>query len=253
VEGIEGRVAVVTGAGKGIGAAIASRLAREGARVAVVDLSEEQGKDTVQAIEEGGGVARPYACDVSDEAAVDRAFDAITRDLGGVAILVNNAGITQDTLLFKMTVSQWDAVMAVHLRGTFLCTRAAQRLMVPAEWGRVINLSSTAALGNRGQSNYSAAKAGVQGLTKTMALELGRYGITANAIAPGFIVTDMTRAAAESMKMSWDDFLAAQTARICLGRGGTPHDVAGLAAFLASNDASFITGQVLYLTGQPRV
>lgn len=254
MRGLNGRVAVVTGAGRGIGAAVAERFADEGARIAVLDLTVDNTADTVATITATGAEARGYACDVADEQSVAAAFDAIAEDFAqGCGILVNNAGITQDSMLHKMTVEQWDRVMAVHLRGTFLCTRAAQRQMVPSSWGRVVNLSSTAALGNPGQANYSAAKAGLQGFTKTAALELGRFGITVNAIAPGFIVSEMTRAAAASLKVDWDEFEALQVSRICVGRGGTPEDVGGLAAFLASDDASFITGQVVYLTGQPRI
>jgi 3-oxoacyl-[acyl-carrier protein] reductase len=253
MRGLSGRVAVVTGGGKGIGAAVATRLAEEGARVAVLDLKQEFTTEVVDRIAAAGGDARGYAADVSLEDSVSAAFEALTADFGhGAEILVNNAGITQDSLLHKMTVDQWDRVMAVHLRGTFLCTQAAQRAMVPEKRGRIVNLSSTAALGNRGQANYSAAKAGIQGFTKTASLELGRYGITVNAIAPGFIVSDMTKAAAEGLKMPWEEFEAMQVSRIAIGRGGTPEDVAALAAFLASDDASFITGQVVYLTGQPR-
>jgi 3-oxoacyl-[acyl-carrier protein] reductase len=253
MRGISGRVAVVTGAGRGIGAAVAKRLAEEGASVAVLDLTLENTEESVAEIVAAGGEARGYACDVADEDSVAAAFVAIADGFGrGAGILVNNAGITQDAMLHKMTVAQWDRVMAVHLRGSFLCTRAAQLQMVPDRWGRIINLSSTAALGNRGQSNYSAAKAGLQGFTKTVSLELGRFGITVNAIAPGFIISEMTRAAAASMKLDWPEFEAQQVSRISVGRGGTPEDVAGLAAFLASDDASFITGQVVYLTGQPR-
>jgi 3-oxoacyl-[acyl-carrier protein] reductase len=253
VRGINGRRAVVTGGGRGIGAAIAKRLAAEGAHVAVLDLSEEAAAPTVEAIVGEGGRSVAIACDVSDESLVVRAFEQVNDALGGGPdILINNAGITKDAMLFKMTVEQWDAVQAVHLRGTFLCTREAQKTMVSGGWGRVVNLSSTSALGNRGQANYSTAKAGVQGFTKTAAIELGRYGITVNAIAPGFIVTDMTRAAAESLGQSWEEYEKATVARIAVGRGGTPEDVAGLTAFLASEDASFITGQVIYLTGQPR-
>jgi 3-oxoacyl-[acyl-carrier protein] reductase len=252
MQGLNERIVVVTGGGQGIGAAFATRFAAEGSKVAVLDLSEDRTQSIVDRIRASGGTAYGYACDVSDHSAVESAFAALTADLGGPDILINNAGITQDSMLHKMSVEQWDRVMGVHLRGTFLCTQAAQRSMVKKGWGRVVNLSSTAALGNRGQANYSAAKAGLQGFTKTAALELGRYGITVNAIAPGFIISEMTRAAAEGLKVSWDEFEALQVSRICLGRGGTPEDVAGLAAFLASDDASFITGQVLYLTGHPR-
>ncbi|MFF2631494.1 3-oxoacyl-ACP reductase FabG [Microbacterium sp. NPDC058021] len=246
------RTAIVTGAARGIGAATARRLAAAGHAVAVLDLDAAACADTVAAIEAEGGTARAVGADVSDAAAVASAVATITADLGAPTILVNNAGIIRDNLLFKMSEDDWDAVLTVHLRGAFLMTKAVQAHMVDAGWGRIVNLSSTSALGNRGQANYAAAKAGMQGFTKTLAIELGRYGVTANAVAPGFIQTDMTRATAERMGVPFEDFVAAMAKEIPVGRGGTPEDVATAVAFFVGEDAGFISGQVLYVAGGPR-
>ena len=246
------RTAIVTGAARGIGAATARRLAAAGHAVAVLDLDAAACADTVAAIEAEGGTARAVGADVSDAAAVASAVATITADLGAPTILVNNAGIIRDNLLFKMSEDDWDAVLTVHLRGAFLMTKAVQAHMVDAGWGRIVNLSSTSALGNRGQANYAAAKAGMQGFTKTLAIELGRYGVTANAVAPGFIQTDMTRATAERMGVPFEDFVAAMAKEIPVGRGGTPEDVAAAVAFFVGEDAGFISGQVLYVAGGPR-
>ncbi|MGF6822770.1 3-oxoacyl-[acyl-carrier protein] reductase [Microbacterium sp. ZKA21] len=246
------RTAIVTGAARGIGAATAKRLASDGHAVAVLDLDEASCADTVAAIEDAGGRAIAVGADVADAAAVQSAVDRIAAELGAPTILVNNAGIIRDNLLFKMTEDDWDAVLTVHLRGAFLMCRAVQKHQVDAGWGRVVNLSSTSALGNRGQANYAAAKAGMQGFTKTLALELGRYGVTANAIAPGFIVTDMTRATAERIGVGFDDFVAHAAKEIPVGRAGEPDDIAAAASFFCSEEAGFISGQVLYVAGGPR-
>ncbi|MGF7121684.1 3-oxoacyl-ACP reductase FabG [Rhodococcus sp. TAF43] len=246
------RVAVVSGAARGIGAAIAKRLASDGLAVAVLDLDESACGDTVAAIRDAGGRALAVGADVSDEASVETAVTRIAGELGAPTVVVNNAGITRDNLLFKMTVDDWDAVMNVHLRGAFLLTRAAQKYMVEQKWGRIVNLSSISALGNRGQSNYSAAKAGMQGLTKTLAFELGPFGVTANAIAPGFIVTEMTAATAERMGVSFDDFKAGVAAETPVRRVGLPEDIAHTASFLVSEGAGFVSGQVIYVAGGPK-
>ncbi len=246
------RTAIVTGAARGIGAATARRLAADGFAVAVVDLDEAACADTVAAIEGAGGRALAVGADVSDGDAVAGAVATIADRLGAPTVLVNNAGIIRDNLLFKMTEGDWDAVISVHLRGAFLMTKAVQSHMVEAGWGRIVNLSSTSALGNRGQANYAAAKAGMQGFTKTLAIELGRYGVTANAVAPGFIQTDMTRATAERIGVSFDEFVAAMAKEIPVGRGGTPEDIAGAVAYFVSEDAGFVSGQVLYVAGGPR-
>ncbi|WP_113700821.1 3-oxoacyl-ACP reductase FabG [Nonomuraea lactucae] len=245
------RTAIVTGAARGIGAAIARRLAADGLAVAVVDLEESACASTVEEIVDAGGKAAAIGADVSDEQAVARAVAAVAERLGAPTVLVNNAGIIRDDLMFKMTVEDWDTVMNVHLRGAFLMSRAAQQYMVQAGFGRIVNLSSTSALGSRGQVNYSAAKAGLQGFTKTLAIELGKFGITANAIAPGFIETEMTRATAQRMGVEWEDFRSAVIARIPVGRSGLPEDVAHTASFLVSEAAGFVSGQVIYVAGGP--
>lgn len=246
------RTAIVTGAARGIGAAISRRLASDGCAVAVVDLDQASCADTVSTIEAAGGRALAVGADVADADAVAAAVEKVATTLGAPTILVNNAGIIRDNLLFKMTDDDWDAVLRVHLRGAFLMTRAVQKHMVDAAWGRIVNLSSTSALGNRGQVNYAAAKAGMQGFTKTLALELGRYGVTANAIAPGFIQTDMTRATAERMGLGFEEFVAAAAKEIPVGRAGTPEDIAAAASFFCSEGAGFTSGQVLYVAGGPR-
>lgn len=246
------RIAIVTGAARGIGAATAQRLAADGNAVAVLDLEESACAGTVTAITDAGGRALAVGADVSDAASVERAVARVAEELGAPTILVNNAGIIRDNLLFKMTEEDWDTVMSVHLRGAFLMSRAVQEHQVKQGWGRIVNLSSTSALGNRGQANYAAAKAGMQGFTKTLALELGRYGVTANAIAPGFIVTDMTRATAERLGVSFEDFIAARAGEIPVQRAGYPDDIAAAASFFCSEEAGFVSGQVLYVAGGPR-
>jgi 3-oxoacyl-[acyl-carrier protein] reductase len=245
------RVAVVTGGARGIGAGVARRLAADGLAVAVLDLKEGDCGATVDAITAAGGRALAVGADVSDADQVKAAVDAVARGLGPPAVLVNNAGVLRDNLLFKMSENDWDTVMDVHLRGAFLMSRAAQKHMVDQRFGRIINLSSSSALGNRGQANYSAAKAGLQGFTKTLAIELGQFGITANAIAPGFIVTDMTAATAARVGMDFADFQNAAASQIPVRRVGQPDDVAHVASFLASEGAGFVSGQVIYVAGGP--
>ncbi|MCK9926297.1 3-oxoacyl-ACP reductase FabG [Frankia sp. Mgl5] len=246
------RVAVVTGAARGIGAATARRLAADGMAVAVLDLEESASKDTVEAIISAGGTALALGVDVSDAEQVTAAVERVAAELGGPTVLVNNAGITRDNLLFKMSETDWDQVMGVHLRGSFLMTRAVQKYMVEAGFGRIVNLSSTSALGNRGQANYSAAKAGLQGFTKTVAIELGKFGVTCNAVAPGLIATEMTRATAERLGRSWDEYAAARAAQIPVARVGEPEDIAHTVSFLASEGAGFVSGQVIYVAGGPK-
>jgi 3-oxoacyl-[acyl-carrier protein] reductase len=245
------RVAIVTGAARGIGAATARRLAAEGMAVAVLDLDADACKPTVSAIESAGGRAIPVGADVSQADQVAAGVDKVVAELGPPAVLVNNAGVIRDNMLFKMTEDDWDTVMGVHLRGAFLMTRAAQKHMVDQRFGRIINLSSSSALGNRGQANYSTAKAGMQGFTKTLAIELGQFGITANAIAPGFIVTDMTAATAARIGMDFGEFQKAAATQIPVRRVGQPEDIAHLASFLASDGAGFVSGQVIYAAGGP--
>jgi 3-oxoacyl-[acyl-carrier protein] reductase len=246
---LSGRVAFVTGAGRGIGAATAQRLAAEGASVAVVDLHEAGTAETVDAITAKGGKAIGIGCDVAVAEQVEAAVERTVGELGSLDILVNNAGVLRDNLLFKMTEDDWDTVMGVHLKGAFLCSRAAQRHMVERHWGRIINISSTSALGNRGQANYAAAKAGIQGFTRTLAIELGPLGVNVNSVAPGFIATAMIEETAARMKVGTEDFHKAAAAQLPVRRIGTPEDIAGVIAFLAGPDASFITGQNLYVDG----
>ena len=246
------RTAIVTGAARGIGASVARRLCRDGITVAVLDLDEGACQAVVDELRSAGGTAHGFAADVSDEASVEAAVAAISGSMGPPLILVNNAGILRDNLLFKMTVDDWDAVMGVHLRGAFLMSRAAQRHMIEAGWGRIVNLSSTSALGNRGQANYAAAKAGMQGFTKTLAIELGRYGVTVNAIAPGFIESEMTIGTAARIGVTFEDLKAAMVKEIPVGRAGTPDDVSAAVAYFVRDDASFVSGQVLYVAGGPR-
>jgi 3-oxoacyl-[acyl-carrier protein] reductase len=189
--------------------------------------------------------------DVSDADQVQAAVEQIVAELGPVAALVNNAGVIRDNMLFKMTIDDWDTVLGVHLRGAFLMSRACQKYMVDQRWGRIVNLSSSSALGNRGQVNYSAAKAGMQGFTKTLAIELGQFGITANAVAPGFIATDMTAATAARIGIGFEDFQKAAAQNIPVRRVGQPEDVANVISFLASDGASFVSGQVIYVAGGP--
>ncbi|MER0240460.1 3-oxoacyl-ACP reductase FabG [Streptomyces sp. HSW2009] len=247
----EQRVAIVTGAARGIGAATAVRLAAEGRAVAVLDLDEAACAATVETIVAAGGTALAVRCDVSDAAEVESAVARVAAELGPPVVLVNNAGVLRDNLLFKMTESDWDTVMNVHLRGAFLMSRACQKHMVDAAFGRIVNLSSSSALGNRGQANYAAVKAGLQGFTKTLAIELGKFGVTANAVAPGFIATDMTAATAERVGMGFEDFKAAAASQIPVQRVGEPDDIANAIAFFTGDQAGFVSGQVLYVAGGP--
>jgi 3-oxoacyl-[acyl-carrier protein] reductase len=245
------KVAIVTGAARGIGAAVARGLAADGFAVALLDLDEGGVKEGAAAIVSDGGTAIGLSVDVSDTEQVETTVARVAQELGAPTVLINNAGITRDNLLFKMTDNDWDAVIGVHLRGSFLMSRAVQKHMTEQGWGRIVNLSSTSALGNRGQANYSAAKAGLQGFTKTLAIELGKFGVTVNAIAPGFIATEMTAATAERVGVSFEDFKAGAAAQIPVRRVGEPEDIAHLVSFFVSEGASFISGQVVYAAGGP--
>jgi 3-oxoacyl-[acyl-carrier protein] reductase len=244
--GVQDRVALVTGAGQGIGAAIAARLAAGGAKVAVLDLNEETAAATAAGLDAG---AIGIGADVSQADQVEAAVARVVAEFGALHILVNNAGVLRDNLLFKMSESDWDTVMSVHLKGAFLCSRTAQQHMVAAKYGRIVNMSSTSALGNRGQANYATAKAGLQGFTKTLAIELGPFGVTVNAIAPGFIETAMTKATAERTGSTIEQMREAVAERVPVRRAGVPEDIANTAAFFAGEEAGYVTGQVIYVDG----
>jgi len=244
------RVAVITGAARGIGFGIAKRFASEGASIAVLDLDESAAQDAAGRLElTDGARAIGVGCDVVDSAAAQDAVRRVVDELGGIHILVNNAGVTRDNLLFKMTEDDWDIVMGVHLKGVFNMTKAAQAHFVEQKYGKILNLSSVSALGNRGQANYAAAKMGIQGLTRTLGIELGPFGVNANAIAPGFIATEMTDATARRLKMQPDDLQRLTADATPVRRVGQPEGIAAAAAFLCSDDASFVTGQTLYVDG----
>jgi 3-oxoacyl-[acyl-carrier protein] reductase len=247
--GVQDRVALVTGAAQGIGAGIAHRLAGEGAKVGVLDLDLGAAQVVVDEITAAGGSALALAADVSDRLAVKMAVDALVAEFGGLHILVNNAGVTRDAMMFKMTDGDWSTVMEVHLRGAFVTTQIAQQHMVAAKHGRIICMSSTSALGNRGQVNYATAKAGLQGFTKTLAIELGPLGITANAIAPGFVETPMTRATAERTGTTIEAMRDRVAAEVPVRRGGLSADIAHAALFFAADEAGYVTGQVIYVDG----
>lgn len=247
------KVAVVTGAARGIGFAIAQRLTSDGHSIAIIDLDQQAISSAVEELQKQGHQAAGFVVDVSNEESVAEGLQEIRKSLGKVSVLVNNAGVLRDNSLRNMTVEDWDTVMQVHLRGGFLMSKHAQADMVEQGWGRIINLSSTSATGNRGQANYSAAKAGIQGLTKTLAIELGKFGVTVNAVAPGFIETDMTKATAERIGISFDDLKSAAAENTAVKRTGKPEDIANAVAFFANSESGFVTGQVLYVAGGPHV
>jgi 3-oxoacyl-[acyl-carrier protein] reductase len=250
----DGRVAIVTGSARGIGAGIARRFAEEGASVAVLDLDESQAAATAAELPvQGDAKAVGIGCNVTDSASVEAGVARVLEELGGVHILVNNAGITRDNLLFKLSEDDWDSVMNVHLKGAFLMSKAVQKTFVDQKYGKILGLSSVSANGNRGQANYSAAKAGVQGFTRTLALELGKFGVNANAIAPGFIATEMTDDTARRLGLDVEDFRKMSAEANPVKRVGYPEDIAAAAAFLCSDEASYITGQTLYVDGGAKI
>jgi 3-oxoacyl-[acyl-carrier protein] reductase len=249
---LDGRVAFLTGAGRGIGAATAAKLAADGAAVAVADLDLDPAEETASAIRSAGGKALALAVNVTDRGQVEAGCAKTAEEFGRLDILVALAGITRDNLLFRMTDDDWDGVINTHLKGSFNAARAAQKFMVEQRYGKMVFTSSTSALGNRGQANYSTAKAGLQGLTRTLSIELGRFGINVNAVAPGFIETRMTQQTAERLGMDWEQFKKDAAARTPVQRTGTPEDVANVIAFLVSDESSFVSGQVIYVAGGPR-
>jgi 3-oxoacyl-[acyl-carrier protein] reductase len=243
----EGKTVLVTGGAKGIGAATAKRFASEGATVVVADFDESAAHETAQELG-----AHAVRCDVTKLDDVEAAVNAAVAHGGSLDVLVTCAGIIRDNLLFKMSDDDWNAVIDTHLKGTFFAVRAAQRQMVEQKSGKIVLVSSTSALGNRGQTNYSAAKAGLQGMTKTLAIELGPFNVNVNCVAPGFIATAMTRQTAERMGVPFEQFVQAAAEQTPLRRVGQPEDVAATIAYLCSDDASYVSGQVIYVAGGPR-
>ena len=248
----EGRTAFVTGGSRGIGRQIVERLVGEGANVAIIDVNEEALKTAEQDLTGQGYSVYTKNASVTDREQIEQAMKEVFEKFGSIDILVNNAGVIRDNMLFKMSDEDWLTVMDVHLKGAFYATRAAQQYMTQAKYGRIINISSTSALGNRGQANYATAKAGLQGFTKTLAIELGKFGITANAVAPGFIETDMTKATAERIGVPFEELIKASVSAIPVGRSGKPEDIANAVAFFADERSSFVSGQVLYVAGGPK-
>jgi NAD(P)-dependent dehydrogenase (short-subunit alcohol dehydrogenase family) len=239
---LERKVALVTGAGNGIGEATARRLAREGAIVVANDVDVEQARAVVAALRKEGARAVAVAADVTRHADVEAMMRQVVSELGRIDVLINNAGINRDAMSHKMTEEQWDQVLSVNLKGTFLCAQAALTRMRERGWGRVVNTSSVGSLGNIGQANYAASKAGVIGLTRTLALEYAKYGITVNCVAPGPVMTRMLAGVPEAIREKI-------VARVPVGRIARPDEIAGVHAFLASDDAAYITGQVLFVDG----
>ena len=253
MENLEGKVAVVTGSGRGIGAAIVGRLASDGAAVAVVDMDLESAQETAQGIIDQGGRALAVQCDVTVDDDVRNAVDAVVAEFGRLDILVNNAGVTRDNLVFRMTDDDWDTVIGTHLTGSFYFVRAAQKLMVEQRYGKIVFISSRASLGNKGQTNYSAAKAGMQGMTRTLAMELGPFGVNVNAVAPGHIDTDMTRAVAARTGGDPQDMIDNTIKINSIKRVGVPADIANAVRYLTADESSYVTGQVLFVAGRPTV
>lgn len=248
----EGRTAFVTGGSRGIGKEIAERFASEGANVAIIDVNKEALEGTEAEFADKGYSVYTKNASVTDKEQIEGAMKDVFEKFGSIDILVNNAGVIRDNMLFKMTDDDWLTVMDVHLKGAFYATRAAQQYMTQNKYGRIINISSTSALGNRGQANYATAKSGLQGFTKTLAIELGKFGITANSVAPGFIETDMTKATAERIGIPFEELIKASVANIPVNRSGRPADIANAVAFFADERSSFVSGQVLYVAGGPK-
>ena len=247
----QGKVAVITGSGRGIGAACGARLASEGAAVVISDMDPRTTEETAARIAAGGGKAKGIAADVTQRESVENLVKGAVDAFGRLDILVCCAGIIRDNLIYKMSDEDWDGVIDTHLKGTFYAAREAQKVMVPQKYGRMVFMSSTSALGNRGQTNYSTAKAGLQGMARTLAIELGRYSITVNTIAPGFIESAMTQQTAVRMGMDFEQFKQGAASQIPVQRIGQPEDIAAAVAYLASEEAGFVSGQTLYVRGGP--
>jgi 3-oxoacyl-[acyl-carrier protein] reductase len=245
----EGKVAIVTGGAQGIGAAIVRRLAGEGAAVAVVDLTAERAQSVVDEVIKDGGRALALGADVSKNEDAQAAVAAAVAEFGRIDILVNNAGITRDNLLFKMSDEDWDSVIAVNLRSAFVMSREAQKHFVAQKYGKIVSLSSRSALGNRGQANYAASKAGIMGLTATLAIELGPFGVNVNAVAPGYISTAMTDATARRVGLDPDEMRRLAAEQTPVRRVGEPEDIAAVVAFLAADESSFVSGQTIQVNG----
>jgi 3-oxoacyl-[acyl-carrier protein] reductase len=248
---LTGQTAIVTGGANGIGEAIAMRLARDGANVVVADIDGSAAQEAANRIAEAGGIATAAPCNVTARADVEGLIDGAVDRFGGLDIVVTSAGIVRDNLVHRVSDDEWHSVLNTHLTGSFLCAQAAQRVMVRREHGRIVLLSSGAARGNRGQAAYSAAKAGIEGLTRTLAIELGRFGITVNAVAPGFVDTRMAHATAEKGGRDWEDFRRMVEKNIPLGRIASPADIADVVGFFCGDDARYVTGQVLSVRGGP--
>lgn len=246
------RTAFITGGSRGIGKGIARHFAENGAKVSIIDVNEEALQELEAEFREEGFEVFCQKADVTQYKEVEGAVKETYGRFGSVDILINNAGVIRDNMLYKMTDEDWDTVMDVHLKGSFHAARAVQSYMVEQKYGRIVNISSTSALGNRGQANYATAKAGLQGFTKTLAIELGKYGVTANAVAPGFIETDMTKATAARIGVTFDELVQASVSQIPVGRSGKPEDIANTVAFFADEASSFVNGQVIYVAGGPR-
>jgi 3-oxoacyl-[acyl-carrier protein] reductase len=248
---LDGRVAVITGAARGIGAAEAIKLSSEGAKIAIFDISADHLSETVWRVQHVGGEALPVVCDVTSTPRVRESMAHVVDHFGRIDILVNNAGVLRDNLLFRMTDDDWDTVLDIHLKGSFICSREAQVYMVKRRYGKIVMTSSITSLGNRGQSNYSAAKAGLQGMARTMAIELGPFNINVNVVAPGWIVTDMLRKMADRMETSLEALESEISKTIALRGLGQPEDVANVVSFLVSEEAAYINGQTIYVAGGP--
>ncbi len=246
------RVAIVTGAARGIGAEIALRLAAEGCEVAVLDIEEASCAGTVSSVRGHGRNALAVSADVRDEASVLAAVARVAAELGPPSVLVNNAGVFFERMSHRTGLDDWNRVIDINLRGAFLMSRAMQPFFKASAGGRIVNIASVAALGHIGQSAYSAAKAGIVGLTRSLSIEFGPLGATVNAVAPGFVLTDMTRATAERLGVEIGQFVTEATRDVPMGRGGTPEDIAQAVAFFADPRSGYVSGQVLYVAGGPR-